>query len=292
MSKLSCSTPSKIKKKDMNIYFVKRKILRFVYKHILKSNPLKMPVVQYWKKDDAISAIITTNKEGATVMKMGEGDKREKYPFPGFPRGYLLFGNYKSTGYGPLSVLKHEIKNQVFNESWALLEEGKDISELVRTNLKKIFEITKDLEHEMLPPEKMFGGVRELWRAMTVLEKRHNSETIRLLKETLTFIMSEDDAYRFRVGFITGIFSWWLSPVKVFNIALQELENAEVMEDMKGRIRLLRRVLMAVLKDKKIRSLFLELWKEIDWKKLRLSEGDKYHFRAKYFKVDWLLFEY
>src|SRR3990167_4156693 len=276
------------------MYFIKRKIYRFIYKHLLRKTPLSMPVVQYWKKDDAISAIITTNQDGATVMKMGEGDKREKYPFPGFPRGYLLFGNYKNTGHGPLSVLKHEIKNQIFNESWAALEEGRDISELVRKNLEKIFEITKDLEHEMLPPEKMFGGVRELWRAMTVLEKRHNSETIRLLKETLTFIMSEDDAYRMRLEWIIQIFNpsaWWFkllfrNPIKDFRLALEELEHAEVMADMKGRIRLLRRVLLAILEHKKIKSLFLELCKEVDWEKMKLQESDKYHARAKYWRAD------
>ena len=107
-----------------------------------------MKMVRYWQTDEAIAAIITTNKDGATVMKMGEGDKRETYDFPGFPRGYLLFGNYKGRGYGALSVLKHEIKNQIFNESWKELEEGKDRQEVIngiKDRLQSIFEITKDL---------------------------------------------------------------------------------------------------------------------------------------------------
>lgn len=284
------------------MYFIKRFFLRKLFK-LLKKTPLDMPMVGYWKTSDSLAAIITQNEDGATVMRMGEGEKREKYDFPGFPRGYLLFGNYRGTGHGALSVLKHEIKNQLFNETWALLEESKEeeaVSQF-KSKLQNIFKITKDLEYEMLPPEKMFSGVRELWRAMTVLEKRHpESKMINPLKETLTFIMSEDDAYRFRVFWLTEIFNpskWWFklffrNPIKDFEIALEELEHAEVIGDMKGRIRLLRRVLMAVLKDERIKSLFLELCREVDWNKLRLSEGDKYHFRAKYFKVDLNLFEY
>ena len=263
-----------------------------------------MPMVKYWQTDEAIAAIITRNKEGATIMRMGEGDKREKHDFPGFPRGYLLFGNYKGRGYGPLSVLKHEIKNQIFNESWKELEEGKGRQEIidgVKGRLKNIFAITKDLEYELLPPEKMFSGVREIWRAMSVLEERHpeSKENIEWLKKTLTFIMSEDDAYRFRAFWIVSIFNpskWYFklfgNPVKDFQIALEELENAEVLGDMKERIRLLRRILLLLLEDKKIKGLFLELCKEMKWSRLKLSKGDKFHYRAKYVKVDWDKFEY
>lgn len=263
-----------------------------------------MNMVNYWKKDDAISAIITTNKDGATIMRMGEGEKREKYDFPGFPRAYLLFGNYKGRGYGALSVLKHEIKNQIFNYAWQCLEDGKGKQETideVKRRLQSIFAITKDLEYEMLPPEKMFSGVRELWRAMTVLEKRHPESTmIEPLKKTLTFIISEDDAYRFRIFFLIDIFnpsSWWSrflfsNPIKDFETALEVLEQAEVTQDMRGRIRLLRRVLLAMLEDKRIKDLFLELCKEVDWRKLKLQESDKYHLRAKYFRPDLMYFEY
>src|SRR3990167_628288 len=97
-----------------------------------------------------------------------------------------------------------------------------------------------------------------------------------------------------RLEWIIQIFNpsaWWFkllfrNPVKDFEVALRELENAEVMADMKGRIKLLRRVLLAVLGDEKIRSLFLELCKEVDWKKLKLQESDRYHLRAKYFRPD------
>jgi len=71
-----------------------------------------MPMVKYWKHKDKCSAKITTAEDGSIIMKM-EG---EDYPFPTFPRGHLLFGY--------LSKLKHEIKNQIFNNAWGLLEKG------------------------------------------------------------------------------------------------------------------------------------------------------------------------
>ena len=103
-----------------------------------------------------------------------------------------------------------------------------------------------------------------------------------------------------RFQWITQIFNpsaWWfrlllLNPVKYWEMALIELENAEVVGDMKERIRLFRRVTLLLLEDKRIIKLFKEFCKEVDWSKLKLSEADKYHFRAKYFKVDLDRFEY
>jgi hypothetical protein len=110
----------------------------------------------------------------------------------------------------------------------------------------------------------------------------------------LCFILQEDDAYRFRVQWLFGIFRprWWLDPVRLFDFALSELENAEVIGDMKERQRLLKRILLLTLEDKHIRELFVKFCRELNWKKVRLSRADKYHFRGKYFKVDWLYFEY
>lgn len=250
-----------------------------------------MPMVKYWRKEDSVQAKVTTGKDGSLVMFM-EG---EDYEFPGFPRSHLL--------YGPLSKLKHEVKNQLFNNSWWKLEEGVPRQEVInnfKRALNNIFAITDSLKYDMVPPEKMSEGVREIWRAMTVLEKRHNSKRIQMLKKTLTFILSEDDAYRMRLQWIIQIFNpsaWWFkllfrNPVKDFELALKELEIAEVVGDMKERIRLLRRILLLIIEDKRIGQLFNELCKEIDWNKLKLSEADKYHFRAKYFKVDLDKFEY
>ena len=77
-----------------------------------------MPMVKYWKTKQSVSAIITKAEDGSTIMKM-EG---EDYPFPTYPRGYLLIG--ENGQYTPFSTLKHQIKNKIFNEAWAGLETG------------------------------------------------------------------------------------------------------------------------------------------------------------------------
>lgn len=243
-------------------------------------------MVQYWKTKESVAAKVTTDKDGAFIMKM-EG---EKYAFPGFPRGYLLFGT--------LSKLKHEIKNQIFNDSWAFLEDGVSKKEIIQKGKEAIDKIGEFVElnrYDMVPPEKMIGPVREIWRAWP-----EGGERSKVIKEALTYIMQEDDGYRFRLQWIIGIFnpsSWWFkllfrNPIKDLDIALQELEHAEVIEDMKAKIRLLRRIVMLALEDEKIRSLFLKLCKNMNWNKLKLREADKFHFRGKYFKVDFEKFEY
>lgn len=256
-----------------------------------------MPMVKYWKTSNAVKAKVTTNKDGALVMHM-EG---EDYPFEGFPRSHMLFGDYKGTGHGPLSVLKHTIKNEVFNYAWYALESGKSKEEVIehikRVALPKVFEISNDLRYDFIPPEKLFACAKELWRAMTVIEMKHpETKLIKPLKETLTLIMSDDDAYKNRIQWICQIFNpshWWVfNPIKDFDLALQELEVGEVVGDMKERVRLLRAGINLMLSDKKFRKLFLELCHEVDWKKMQLTKADKYHFRAKYFKVDLINFEY
>lgn len=260
-----------------------------------------MPMVKYWKKADAVKAKVTTMEDGSLGMYM-EG---EDYPFPGFPRGHMLFGNYRGTGYGPLSVLKHTIKNEVFNYAWKALESGEDRDGIVRhikdVALPKVYEITHDLRFDLIPQEKMFKGLKELYRAFTVISQRHKeNKHIIPLRDTFVLVFGDDDAYINRVKWLVEIFnpsSWWSkilfsNPLKDFDLALQELEVAEVTHDMKARIRLLRTGLNLALSDKHIRELFVELCREVDWNKLRLTEADKYHFRAKYFKVDLLNFEY
>jgi hypothetical protein len=61
---------------------------------------------------------------------------------------------------------------------------------------------------------------------------------------------------------------------------------------MKDKIKLLRRVLMAVLEDPKARYFFTRFFHEMDWKKVKLTKADKYHFRGKWHRVDLDLFEY
>jgi len=257
-------------------------MLKTILKKLFVKNEPEM--VQYWKTKESVEAIVTTDKSGSYVMWL-EG---EKYPFPGFPRGIVL---YKS-----LSKLKHEIKNQIFNDSWHKLENGtsddvvvKDIKKILFTNIKQLMD---DRKIGLLPPERMAEMPRELWRAMTVLEKRHKSPEIRALKEILCFILQEDDGYRFRVQWTMKYmrpFLWFgvKNSVKMFDFALSQLEHAEIIGDMKERIRLLRRILMVCLKDKTILSLFEELVAEWNWKKMILSKGDKFYFRGKWFKVDY-----
>lgn len=241
-------------------------------------------MVSYWKTKAAAAAKIMEAPEGHMVMAI-EG---EKELFPGFPRGHSLFGK--------LSKLKHEIKNQVFNESWAMLEDGKSESEVIAHVKRKV---TRELADFMLlnrldvvPVRQLVPAVKEVYRVLTKLEAKEPK--LKLFKEMICFVLQEDDAYRFRFQWLMGIFRprWFGNPIRLLEIALKELENAEVIGDMKERQRLLGRIVLVLLKDKKIRGLFDDFCKEADWKKLKLTKADKYHFRGKYFKVDFDKFEY
>lgn len=239
-----------------------------------------MPMVQYWKHRESVPAKITMAEDGSMIMKLDN----EEHPLTSYPRGYLLFGT--------LSKLKHEIKNQVFNESWRKLEEGmnegKIITDIKNTLHGSIAELADKMRFDMLPPETMCPAVREIHRAWT---KVGGSRDVR---DYLCLILQEDDSYRYRVQWLATWFGWFmkLNPMKSFEYALTMLEHGEVISDMKERQRLLKRVLMLVLKDENIRGKFIKLFREIDWKKMRLTKGDKFHFRGKYFKVDLDLFEY
>jgi len=238
-----------------------------------------MEMVQYWKREAFCSAKITTDKSGSIIMQL-EG---EKYTFPTYPRSYLL--------YGSLSKIKHEIKNQVFNESWRKLEEGEDKEKIIKdikdTLFNNIAELAWNMRFDMLPPESMCPSVKEIHRAWT---KITNNPDHLMLRDYLCLILQEDDGYRFRVQWLAQ-FRWFFS-IRWFSKSLDMLEHAEVTEDMKGRIRLLKRILLLVLEDKNARELFNKLFKEINWKKVKLTKGDKYHFRGKYFKVDYPVLEY
>lgn len=240
-----------------------------------------MSSVQYWKFADSIPAKILRDKDGSLTMRF-EG---EKEPFPTFPRGHLLFGN--------LSKLKHEIKVQIFNESWAQLEEGKERKEVIKEAKRKFFseiaDIGKSLKYDMLPEKSMCPAVREIYRAWT---KVGGDKTVR---DILTFILQEDDGYRNRFQWMISYFnpnSWWVklarkSAMEMFDDAFGKLEHGEVINDMKERVRLVRRIIMLLLEDKDNWEFFERFYKEVDWNKVKLSEADKYHFRGKYFKVDW-----
>jgi hypothetical protein len=264
------------------------KITRWFLNKKYKLFPPEM--VSYWKTKESVEAKVTTAEDGHYIMWM-DG---EKYPFPGFPRGSILFST--------VSKLKHEIKNQIFNTAWYALEDGKPKDEVIRDIKQKVLPEIQKLTEErrllLLPPRRMVPAVREIWRAFEVVGE--GNPKIQSLKETLCLILQEDDAYRFRVGWIVKFFNpssltWRMfgkNLIKTFDFALQMLEHGEVIDDMKERIRLLRRILLLVLEDEQIRGYFEAFCKEVDWNKVKLTEADKYFFRGKYFKVDYPEFEY
>jgi len=259
-------------------------IKKFLYK--MFNDPTEM--VSYWKTKEAVKAKVTKAPDGSQIMWM-EG---EKYPFPGFPRGSLL--------YGKLSPLKHWIKNLIFNDSWKLLEEGKgseEVTDSVIASLKgKLKELSDDCKFEYVPYEQLTPPVKELWRAFEATEKKHPSQLITQIKEMMCFIMQEDDGYRFRLQFMAQFYNpkgWFKRDIVTdFYKALELLEHAEIVSDMKERIHLLRRVLLALLGDQRVMKIFSTFTQEIDWKKLRLTKADKYFLRAKYFKADYPYIEY
>lgn len=258
-------------------------------------------MVQYWKTGDMARAKLTTLKDGSYAMII-EG---EKYPLYGFPRGPVLFG--------PLARLKYLVKNLIFNETWKLLEEGKS-NEQVMNYIKAVAlpEVLKEVEksrYDFFPPEKMCPAIRELWRALTVIEEKLTPETktqFKTLKEGIAFFFGEDDAYKFRLQFIAPYlnpknllrriyyfvrrqkYSFRKELESVFNF----LEQAEIVPDMKGRVKLIKRVMAVFLEDEEFGELIEAVVKELDWKKMKLSKSDKYYLRGKYFKADFPVFDY
>lgn len=227
---------------------------------------------------DSVEAKLMKMPEGHMLMQMDGED----YPFPGYPRGPLL--------YGPLSPLKHLIKNRVFNEAWELLEDDKDPIANIRDGLDEAFRLLEKGKYDLVPYDALLPSLKELWRAMTVVEKKIGGRTMRL-KELICFIFQEDDSYRMRFQWLVKFFIF-KPTIEDFDYALKMLEHAEVVGDMKERQRLFRRIVMHALKDVRIREGFSLLLKELNWKKLKLSKADKYFFRAKYFKVDFPEYEY
>lgn len=262
------------------------KIIKKIIQWYYRIFPLKS--VKYYHFKETERAYITQLNGYLQMVIDGED-----YIYPGFPRGHLLSS--------ALYKLKHIAKNQFFNETWAELEAGKSEEEIIK-RLKSVVEelgkVTEENKYFMVSPNKFVPALKELWRAFTVIERKlskERAERLYGLKRCLTFILQEDDAYRFRFQFMAGFFNpnvWWKrllrrDPIKDFESALTFLEHAETLEDMKGKIRLLRRVLLFILGDKGIKGLFEMLCKEVDWNKLKLTKADKYYLRAKYFKADY-----
>lgn len=232
-------------------------------------------MVSYWKRGDSVEAKVYQTKEGHYEMMM----KGEKYPFLGFPRGVLL--------YGKLSPLKHEIKNRIFNDTWKMLEEHiaeEDIRHDLEMSWEEIYQIAEETRYDYVPFDKMIPPVKELYRAMTKVGVDTR------LRDIVCFIFQEDDAYRMRFQWIVKFFPWLRNPTLAdFEKGLAMLEHAEVVGDMKERERLFKRIFMFMVKDSETFAAFL---KEVSWSKLALTKGDKYFFRAKYFKVDYPEYSY
>ena len=275
-----------------------RFILRWYYK-LIGMTPDKMPMVKWWKKAEFIEGKLVRDKSGAQILVM----QGEDYPIMSFPRSHILLpvhGNEEAVTleervqkYGAFSVLKHEIKNQIFNDNWKRLEEGtskEEVIQEIKKSLRIVSEYIKPLKYDLMPPEVMCPAVREIHRAWT---KAVPSELSYNLRDILTLIMQEDDAYKYRVQWL----AWWMpfikvNPIKILDKCLMTMEHAEVLEDMKERIRLLRRIIMLLLEDKGIKEKFTRFFREVDWKKVKLTKGDAYHMRGKYFKVDYGILEY
>lgn len=261
---------------------LRKKILGWFYK-LRGITPVKMPMVQYWMHRVSVEARVV-NRGGSLEMDL-EG---ERYPIRGLPRGHILFGK--------LSKLKHEIKNQIFNQSWHKLEAGEDkqvIINEIKDSLKNgIYPLLEDFKYDLEPQSKLVPPVREIHKAFTKVAR--NNAFILRLRDVLCEIIQEDDSYRYRVQWLAEWFPLWFKwmPERYFREALEYLEHAEVVGDMKERIRLLRRILLLILEDKQVNRLFKEFIKEVNWKKVRMTPGDKFHFRGKYFKVDYGIFDY
>ena len=248
---------------------------------LLGKTPADMEMVQYWKRNDSVQAKVM-KRDGVTVMQMSG----EKYIFPGFPRGHLLFGK--------LSKLKHELKNQVFNDAWARLEAGESPEDVARyikvAVMPRIYDLLEESRYDLMPPQRMVPSVREIYEAWT----RAGGST--QLRDLVTYILQEDDSYRFRfqwmVPYMYPRLMPFVNPVLLMEKGLVWMENAEVIGDMKERVRLVRRVLLALLKDEANAEFFTKFCREVNWKKVRLSKADKFFFRGKYFKVDLDKFDY
>lgn len=254
---------------------LKRKIFTTFFNVWFKYNRPEM--VSWWKRSDSVRAKVTEDPRGHYIMFM-EG---EKYPFPGVPRGHLLFGS--------LSLLKHQIKNQVFNYVWKHID-NLDIKKVRGNVLDRIVAIADNLHHDFVPYEKLVPAVKEVYRALTEIEqyvRPDKQHKLKMLKEIFCYILQEDDGYRFRFQWLTNYF-----PKYDLDFTLKMMEHAEVIGDMKERVFLWRVVSNELLKDEVINNLFKLFIKECDWKKVKLTKYDKYYFRAKYFKVDYPIYDY
>lgn len=277
------------------------RILKKWWYRLIGMHPGKMEMVHYWKTSEAVEGKLVKTEDGDTLMYM-EG---EKYPIKGFPRGHLLVPlakNFKGEAvtledrikkFGPFVVLKHEFKTKIFNDIHRKLAEGIPKEQIIQEGYKDLDEILKLIEYlkfDLMPPKAMCPAVREIHRAWT---KVAPSERSLKLRDALCLILQEDDGYRYRVQWMAIWMPWFKrNPIKILDKCLKMVELGEVIRDMKDKIKLLRTILMFVLQDPNLKDKFEKLFKEINWKKVKITEAERYHFRGKYFKCDMDVLEY
>lgn len=146
-----------------------KKIIKWFLKKHYEKKPLER--VEYYQKNKAARARLMEGENGEVNMDI----IGEKYPFPGHPRGYVLFGS--------LAKLKLVLKRKVFN-------------------------VLHECLPDMIPPEKMCPFVKELWEKMELLEHAEITEDmkseIKNLKRVICFFLQEDDSYRMRAQWVLG----------------------------------------------------------------------------------------
>src|SRR3990167_1784535 len=148
-----------------------RKIIKWFFNWFYKIRPPES--VKYYKTQNAARARLMNAPDGSLQMEI----KGEKYPFAGFPRGHILTNS--------LAKLKSSIKNKIFNEAFAHIEE-----------------IYQENKNDSLPVEKMAPAVRHIWESFEKMGQMEVSDytrgRIKLVKKVLCYFIQEDDAYRFR----------------------------------------------------------------------------------------------
>ena len=259
-------------------------------------------MVRYWKDGDVARAKLVVLQDGAYAMVI-EG---EKHPLYGFPRGPVLFG--------PLAKLKYLAKNLIFNETWRLLEEKKSNDDILLYLFNDVRPILlneiRGIKYDMFPPERLCPAMQELWRGLTVVEEgikvKSLREDFKAFKEGITFFFQEDDAYRFRLQWMAKFINpenkwrklYYIIKRKPYSFK-EELKtvfdligDAEIVPDMKGREKLIKRIVTFLLDIKETEKLVEDIVKELDWKKIELSKADTYYFRGKFFKVDFENWDY
>lgn len=253
--------------------------------------------VKYGQSSGVAKCFVRIGKDGSRNMEI-EG---EKYWFPGFPRQHVLIGGslqkfkkamkfkifhvmfnivpaIKETEYSSflkdiwrvITMMKHaEITEDMRSEVWNLclaytyfMHKGKDIlsGKEILDSVREEIEATK---YDMIPIEQCCTFVKEIWSALTELEKietdRDIKEFINTLKRPICFFLQEDDAWRFR-------YQW------VFERLNRKIYSKYDLSDLADK------------NNYQVRLQFI--LSRMNYDRCKLSKIDKYHFRGKWFRPE------